>query len=100
MKNVTITMDEDVLAWVRIEAAKRGESVSRFLGETIAAQRAAAGRDQRDEERAALERFLSGPGFPGAGAAWPGREELYADRKSDLLRRHEHPDLRSRSEGD
>lgn len=32
MKNVTITVDEPDLEWVRVEAAKRGTSVSRLVG--------------------------------------------------------------------
>ena len=36
MKNVTITVEEPVLEWVRIEAAKRNSSVSRLVGEMLA----------------------------------------------------------------
>ena len=36
MKNVTITMDDTVAEWVRVEAAKRGSSVSRLMGEWLA----------------------------------------------------------------
>ncbi len=36
MKNVTITMEDPVLEWVRIEAAKRNTSVSRLVGEMLA----------------------------------------------------------------
>jgi hypothetical protein len=32
MRNVTITLDEKTAAWLRIYAAKRGMSVSRFVG--------------------------------------------------------------------
>ncbi|HEV2855137.1 MAG TPA: hypothetical protein VHC97_20250 [Thermoanaerobaculia bacterium] len=35
MRNVTITLDEEVARWVRIEAAKRETSVSRFVGEFL-----------------------------------------------------------------
>ena len=35
MKNVTITVDEDVARWVRVEAAKRETSVSRLVGEML-----------------------------------------------------------------
>jgi hypothetical protein len=35
MKNVTVTLDEDVARWARVEAAKRETSVSRFLGEML-----------------------------------------------------------------
>ncbi len=81
MKNVTVTMDDDLARWARIEAAKRGRSVSRFLTDTLAELRAAGGRTELEEEGAALERFLTGPGFPGAAAAWPGSEALYAGRE-------------------
>ena len=36
MKNVTITVEEPVLEWVRVEAAKRNSSVSRLVGEMLA----------------------------------------------------------------
>lgn len=36
MKNVTITMEESVAEWARIEAAKRNTSVSRLVGEMLA----------------------------------------------------------------
>jgi len=39
MKNVTITVDEAVLEWARVEAARRGSSVSRMVGEMLAEKR-------------------------------------------------------------
>lgn len=36
MKNVTITMDDAVADWARVEAAKRNTSVSRLVGEMLA----------------------------------------------------------------
>lgn len=36
MKNVTITMEDKVLEWVRVEAARRGNSVSRMVGDLMA----------------------------------------------------------------
>ena len=36
MKNLTITVDDSVLEWARVEAAKRGSSVSRMVGEMLA----------------------------------------------------------------
>ncbi len=35
MKNLTITMDEDVARWARRAAAEREMSVSRFVGEVL-----------------------------------------------------------------
>ena len=36
MKNLTITVDDTVLEWARVAAAKRGSSVSRMVGEMLA----------------------------------------------------------------
>ena len=36
MKNLTITVDDGVLEWARIEAARRGTSVSRMVGDFLA----------------------------------------------------------------
>ena len=35
VKNVTITVDDTALEWVRVEAAKRNTSVSRLVGEML-----------------------------------------------------------------
>lgn len=85
MKNLTITLREDVAEWLRVEAAKAGSSMSAFVGGLLET-RMGRGKDQM----AGLEFFLSGPGFPGISADLPKREDIY-DREA--LRRHEHPDL-------
>ena len=36
MKNLTITVDDGVLEWARVEAARRGTSVSRMVGDFMA----------------------------------------------------------------
>lgn len=36
MKNVTVTMEEPVAEWIRLEAARRNTSVSRLVGEMLA----------------------------------------------------------------
>ena len=36
MKNFTITMDESVADWARMEAARRNTSVSKLVGEIVA----------------------------------------------------------------
>jgi hypothetical protein len=36
MKNVTVTMEESVADWARMEAARRNTSVSRLVGELLA----------------------------------------------------------------
>jgi hypothetical protein len=84
MKNVTITLPDDVLARARVEAAKESKSLSRFVADLV---------DERcgmpEDPAGALTRFLSGPGFPGASKDLPTREELYAEREEELVRRYE-----------
>ena len=35
LRNITVTLEEDLAQWARIEAAKRDTSVSRLLGELL-----------------------------------------------------------------
>jgi hypothetical protein len=35
MKNITITLDEETAVWLRVHAAQRGMSVSRFVGAVL-----------------------------------------------------------------
>ncbi len=80
MANVTITAEEEILQRARVEAARRNQSLSRFLGELLKEKFA-----QEDEyERAMKDFFARGPYLDPPvredGRRWPGREELY-DRK-------------------
>ena len=65
MKNVTISMNEDLLREARIEAAKAGMSMSRFIAhlvdKSLRATREESSEEERQRRMAALERFLSGP---------------------------------------
>jgi hypothetical protein len=74
MKNVTITMEEEVARWARIRAAERNTSVSRLVGEML--------KEKMQEEEAylpAMERYLAkGPQvLKKAGSPYPRREELH-----------------------
>jgi hypothetical protein len=74
MKNVTITLDEEVARWARIRAAERDTSVSRLVGEML--------REKMVEEQAyqvAKQQYLSRPPqkLKKRGAKYPRREELY-----------------------
>ncbi|CAL8967998.1 MULTISPECIES: hypothetical protein [Rhodoplanes] len=89
MKNVTITLPDDVLARARVEAAKQAKSLSRFVADAVVEKMGAT-----DDPAVALDRFLSGPGYPGIAANLPTREELYAEREEELLRRYESHRLR------
>ena len=86
MKNITLSMQDDLASWVRVEAAKAGKSVSRYLADTLAEKRGPA-VTQKESAR----RFLSGPGFPGVTKQLPSRTELYDEI---LLRRHQRAPLR------
>lgn len=74
MKNVTITLDEEVARWARVWAAEQDMSVSRFVGELL--------RQRMDAETAydsAMHRYLAKPQTPlrQGGAPLPSRESLY-----------------------
>lgn len=74
MKNVTITMEEEVARWAKVEAAKTDTSVSRMLGEILKKQMDA---DQRVQQ--AQSRFFSRSPRPlkQQNAAYPDRGSLY-----------------------
>lgn len=73
MKNVTITVEEPDLEWVRVEAAKRGTSVSRLVGGFIADMRR---RD--DAYMRAYEAWRSDTrNWTSDGQPYPTRERLY-----------------------
>ena len=48
MKNITITLDAETAAWVRVQAAEQNKSVSRFVGEYLQTQM----KDRREYQRA------------------------------------------------
>lgn len=65
MKNVTISMDEELHQKVRVDAAKAGMSMSRYLAdaarEKLANDNTQSAVQQRKANLEALERFLAGP---------------------------------------
>jgi Ser/Thr protein kinase RdoA (MazF antagonist) len=74
MKNVTITLDEEVARWARIRAAELNTSVSRLLGQLLE-------RLMLEEENyhAAMQQYLSGAPqmLNEAGTEYPKREQLH-----------------------
>ena len=54
MKNITITLPEDLARWLRIRAAEHERSVSRWLAELLEGM-----RRQEDEYDMAMKRFLA-----------------------------------------
>ena len=73
MKNVTITVEEAALEWVRIEAAKRNTSVSRLVGEMLTEKM------QHDDAyaRALREWVADTSSFVSKGKAYTKREALH-----------------------
>ena len=80
MRNVTISMPEQTLAKVRVEAAKAGKSVSRFMADLAEDK---LGRRKRDPAEA-MRLFLAGPLYDltDENGNAPTRDQIY-DR-SDL----------------
>ena len=52
LRNVTVTMEEDVAKWARMEAARRDMSVSRLLGNLVRERMGRSENYQRAMERA------------------------------------------------
>jgi hypothetical protein len=63
LRNVTVTLEEEVARWARIEAARRDTSVSRLLG-ALLKERMSANAGYEKAMRRALERkpFLRSDG--------------------------------------
>ena len=74
MKNVTITLDEDVARWARIRAAELNTSVSRLVGEMLRER-----KQEEDRYQAAMKQYLSQEPelLRQPGAKYPRREELH-----------------------
>ncbi len=73
-KNVTVTLDREVARWARVEAARRGTSVSRMLGDILENEM----RGSDAYERAMDRFFAQEPGMHRAdGRPLPTREELH-----------------------
>jgi hypothetical protein len=74
MKNITITLDERTAGWLRLQAAKRGMSVSRFVGELLQGR-----MHELREYSEAMRRFLSQKPlkFEWIDGRRPTRDELH-----------------------
>ena len=72
LRNVTVTLEEDVAQWARIEAARRDTSVSRLLGELLKERMSA----QAGYERA-MRRALSRKPFLRSNGRYLSREEAH-----------------------
>ena len=74
MKNITLTLDEQVAAWARVQAAEQDMSLSRYLGEVLRDKM----RHSREYEKAMREALAEKPlDLKGPWEPYPTREELY-----------------------
>ena len=96
MKNVTITLPDELATRTRVAAARQNKSVSRYIADLLA-ETCARDEGTREEAVTTLEAFLSSPGSPGISKLWKGRDTLYAEREDVLLRRYDASRLRDRS---
>jgi len=80
MKNVTVTMEDSVADWARMEAARRNTSVSRLVGELLAERM----RHDDAYERAMREWLDRDPSFSSDGSPYPKRDQIYAERLDRL----------------
>lgn len=74
MKNITITLDEDVARWAKVHAAKQEKSLSRLVGEIL--------KEKMTEEetyQTAMQHYLSQTPLQlkERGSVYPKREELH-----------------------
>lgn len=74
MKNVTITVDDDVVRWAKVWAAQHDTSLSRMLGEELRVKMLA----ERNYDLA-MQRFLSKSpnSLKAEGTPYPDRDSLY-----------------------
>ena len=72
MKNVTVTMEDQVADWARMEAARRNTSVSRLIGELLAEK-----MRHDDAYARAMREELEFKSIGTSDGRYPSREELY-----------------------
>jgi hypothetical protein len=74
MKNITVTLDPQTAKWLRMQAAEKEMSVSRFVSEVLREK-----MKQPIEYERAMRRFMSQKPFDltGSGEALPSRDEIH-----------------------
>lgn len=87
MRNVTISLDDELARWVRVRAAELDKSVSKMIAEILQREMLA-----NTDYKKAMEEFLAQPAYlkRDPNRPLPTREEIY-DRP--VFRRHERSDL-------
>jgi hypothetical protein len=72
LRNVTVTLEEHIARWARLEAARKETSVSRFLGEVLADR-----MREQDHYGRAMRRALKRRPFLKSDGRYPSREEVH-----------------------
>ena len=74
MKNVTITLEDDVAKWARVLAAEKNTSVSKLLGKVLKNEMI-----QKEGYKLAMQQYLSNPAAPlkESTDSYPNRNSLY-----------------------
>jgi hypothetical protein len=72
LRNITITLDEDLAQWARIEAARSDTSVSRFLANILKERMM-----QQDNYEAAKRRALARKPFLKTDGRYLSREQVH-----------------------
>ena len=72
LRNVTVTLEEAVARWARIEAARRDTSVSRLLGEILKERML-----QEDSYKRSMRRALARKPFLNTDGRYLSREEAH-----------------------
>jgi hypothetical protein len=73
LRNVTLTLEESVARWARVEAARQDLSVSRFLANILTER-----MKENDEYEAAKRRALASKPFLRSDGRYLSREEVHA----------------------
>jgi hypothetical protein len=72
LRNVTVTLEEEVARWARIEAARNETSVSRLLGDILKERML-----KNDVYRSAMRRALARKAFLKSDGRYLSREEAH-----------------------
>jgi hypothetical protein len=73
MRNVTISLTDDLARWARVWAAEHDTSLSAFLADMLKEARERETRYRSSEDRFAIREVLPLSG----GVAYPSRKSLY-----------------------
>jgi hypothetical protein len=72
LRNITVTLEESVARWARLEAARQETSVSRLLGRILQER-----MTQQGEYGRAMRRALARKPFLNTDGTYPSREEAH-----------------------